>query len=84
MALWFYSLALSTISKTGGTQIGHLVTRKSFIICGTLASVLLLSKYLVNLKRRWKIVRGGPLEYPIRTQISIIYAVIGLHNFIIA
>ena len=36
------------------------------------------------LKRRWKIIRATAPEYSLETQTKIVYAVTGLHNFIIA
>lgn len=36
------------------------------------------------LKRRWKIIRSSAPEYSINDQVSIVYAVTGLHNFILA
>lgn len=32
-------------------------------------------------KRRWKILRSAPPEYGLRTQIRLVYAICGLHNF---
>lgn len=36
-----------------------------------------------RVKRRWKIVRGTAAEYSLDKQISIVYAVTGLHNFLL-
>jgi hypothetical protein len=36
-----------------------------------------------HVKRRWKLVRCAPIEYSIKKQVQIVYAVTGLHNFII-
>ena len=37
-----------------------------------------------HLKRRWKIVRIAPPEYGIEKQVQIVYAVTGLHNFLLS
>ncbi|KAL2142021.1 hypothetical protein VTI28DRAFT_1711 [Corynascus sepedonium] len=37
-----------------------------------------------QLKRRWKIIRVAAGEYSIKKQVQIVYAVTGLHNFLIA
>jgi hypothetical protein len=35
------------------------------------------------LKRRFTIIRDIPLEYSIEKQVQIVYAITGLHNFIL-
>jgi hypothetical protein len=35
-----------------------------------------------QLKRKWKIIRASAPEYSLKTQMRIVYAVTGLHNFI--